>query len=366
MALMFSRLANNFAKNGYYPTDGGTVERTLNALDSGRHDVTVLDPCCGEGTALAEVKHHLTEVGARVQAFGVEYNATRAWHAKTLLDSVAHCDIHDMTVKVRSFGLLFLNPPYGDLVADKAQLSDGSAGRKRLEKIFFQRSHPWLAIEGILILIIPHYVLDAEFATMIAKSYRDVRIYMAPEQQFKQCVIFGIKRRSDRLDTKLCELLQSVGQGALPDELPINWTEEKYEVPECKETPTFVVARINAEELHHELLLWKQDTLWPQFGSFFRANLTKHRQPLRALSNWHLALALAAGQVSGVVTSKHGRVLLIKGDTYKDRSLRITMEETGKKDELREVRTFTDRFVPTIRAIDFSPGEMYGNLVTIQ
>ena len=75
MALMFSRLANNFAKNGYYPTDSATVERILSALDLGGQHLAILDPCCGEGTALAEIKHSLTEAGASVQAYGVEYNS---------------------------------------------------------------------------------------------------------------------------------------------------------------------------------------------------------------------------------------------------------------------------------------------------
>ena len=366
MALMFSRLANNFAKNGYYPTDSVTNERSLSALDLGGVNLSILDPCCGEGTALAEVKHHLTEAGAVVQAYGVEYNAERAWHAKTLLDVVAHSDVNDMMIKARSFGLLFLNPPYGDLVADKAGLSESTIGKKRLEKVFFNRTHPWLAFDGVMILIVPHYVLDKEFSNMIARSYRDVHVYMAPEQQFKQCVIFGIKRKSDRLDTQISEMLELVGKGELPPELPEHWANDLYLVPECKETPTFVVAKINAEELASELKNWNQDTLWPQFDSYFSTQLRKHRPPLRALSNWHLALALAAGQVSGVVTSKTGRTLLIKGDTHKDKLVKTTFEEVGSKGELREVRTHTDRFVPTIRAIDFSPGPMYGNLVTIQ
>ncbi|PMR73989.1 hypothetical protein C1H69_15055 [Billgrantia endophytica] len=32
MALMFPRLARNFIKNGYFPTDEPTLERCLNAL----------------------------------------------------------------------------------------------------------------------------------------------------------------------------------------------------------------------------------------------------------------------------------------------------------------------------------------------
>ncbi len=45
MALMFPRLARNFARNGYYPTDEITLERTLQALTpatSGR--MRICDP----------------------------------------------------------------------------------------------------------------------------------------------------------------------------------------------------------------------------------------------------------------------------------------------------------------------------------
>ncbi|VFT08828.1 O-methyl transferase family protein [Pseudomonas aeruginosa] len=36
MALMFPRLARNFAKNGYYPTDEPTLERALKRTDAQR------------------------------------------------------------------------------------------------------------------------------------------------------------------------------------------------------------------------------------------------------------------------------------------------------------------------------------------
>lgn len=366
MALMFSRLANNFAKNGYYPTDATTMERILNAVDTVGQDLAILDPCCGEGTALAEFKHRLSATGAAVKAYGVEYSAERAWHAKSLLDVVAHSDIHDMAIKPRSFGLLFLNPPYGDLVADKAGVGEVRTGRERLEKVFYRKSHPWLAFEGVMVLIVPLYVLDAEFSSMIAKSYRDVRVFMAPEKQFKQCVIFGIKRKADRLDPHVAEQLEQVGRGQLPPEFPVDWLEQPYAVPTAKETPHFVASRINGPELQAELAKYVGDTLWPQFEQHFSTAVQIHRPPLRNLSNWHLALALAAGQISGVVRSKEGRILLVKGDTHKDKNLKVIMEETSKKGELREVRVLTDKFVPVIRAIDFTPGDMFGQLVTIQ
>lgn len=59
------------------------------------------------------VKHHLRS--ERTTAYGVEYDEERAWHAKTLLDHSIHGDLQDCTIGRRQFGLLWLNPPYGDL-----------------------------------------------------------------------------------------------------------------------------------------------------------------------------------------------------------------------------------------------------------
>ncbi|NJO23850.1 MAG: phosphatidylserine decarboxylase [Sphingomonadales bacterium] len=48
------------------------------------------------------------------------------------LDTVAHASIHDMAIKTRQFGCVLLNPPYGDLVTDKAGLSNKEVGSGRL------------------------------------------------------------------------------------------------------------------------------------------------------------------------------------------------------------------------------------------
>jgi len=57
MALMFPRLARNFVKNGYFPTDEPTLERALNALMPSDGPMCILDPCAGEGVAIAEAAH---------------------------------------------------------------------------------------------------------------------------------------------------------------------------------------------------------------------------------------------------------------------------------------------------------------------
>src|SRR5690606_17600659 len=84
MALMFPRVARNFIKNGYFPTDEGALERALTALAPSAGSMCILDPCAGEGVAIAEVAHALGR--EQVCAYAVEYDAERAAHAHALVD----------------------------------------------------------------------------------------------------------------------------------------------------------------------------------------------------------------------------------------------------------------------------------------
>ena len=64
MALIFNRLAQNYIKDGYFPTDEVTQERIFQALSvpnkvASNARMRVFDPCCGEGTALGNQKHVL-------------------------------------------------------------------------------------------------------------------------------------------------------------------------------------------------------------------------------------------------------------------------------------------------------------------
>ena len=365
MALIFSRLARNFIKNGYYPTDDVTLARILSALDIGAGRVRIFDPCCGEGVALAEAKHHLAECGAAVTALGVEFDPERAWHAKGLLDTVAHADVNDVFVTARSLGLLFLNPPYGAVVSDKAGTGD-DAKRERLEKIFYRKTVPWLQFGGVMVLIIPNYALDAEFAAMVARNFERVTIHMAPEQQFKQCVVIGVKRRADSPDLAIAKTLEAAGRGELPPELPEGWCGEPYLVPAmtAEEGFSFTSMRIDGAQLGAEVSRLGAHTLWPQFGAMYGRITLPARRPLRDLSRWHLALALAAGQISGVVRSD-SRTLLIKGDTFKEKD-RAVDQEFREDGSIVETIRMTDIFVPVIRGLDFTPGPGFGQVVTIR
>jgi hypothetical protein len=368
MALMFARLARNFIKNGYFPTDEATLEGILSVINCGAHAVRALDPCCGEGAALADVKAHLQGLGAEATAWGVEFDAERAWHAKQVLDRAIHSDVHDVFISPRSVGLLFLNPPYGLGVANKAGAGDGEAA-ERLEMAFLRKTAPCLIAGGVLVLIVPYTSVDDAMATFIARHFRDVQVAMAPEQQFKQCVIFGIKDKAHHPDKATLGLLQALRAGELAGRVlhagaPVV---RPYTVPPTGDETElrFQAVRIDAPHLAEEVDRMRRSTLWPGFATHFAVDAGGHRRPARDMTRWHLALALAAGQVTGLVRSPQGRALLIKGDTFKKKD-RATVFETNEQGDVSQVVTLTDKFVPVINAIDFTPGPQLGRIVTIR
>lgn len=366
MALMFQRLAHNFMKNGYYPTDSETTQRILNALiPAEKGEMRVLDPCCGEGVALAEVQQHL---GAeQTQSYGVEYDEERAWHAKELLNQCIHGDLQDCLIGKRQFGLMWLNPPYGDLVANQAGGISHWKGRKRLEKLFYSLTNGMLQFGGIMVLIIPNTSLDKELSDWIARHFERVQVFLAPEQRYKQVVVMGVRRRvSQAVDmADVRHRLIAVGMGELPGALPRQWDHKPYTVPATQDNRfEFALTRLDQRQLSQAI--GENDSLWRHFGVLFGRVATEHRRPLRALSDWHLGLALAAGQVSGVVPSQDGRIFVIKGDTHKEKKIRVesTVDDKGR---VQETRIHTDIFVPAIHALDFTPGSVsYGKALVIR
>jgi tRNA1(Val) A37 N6-methylase TrmN6 len=365
MTMMFPRLARNFIKNGYFPTDEVTLARILNSLapaTSGK--MTIFDPTAGEGVALAECKQHL---GAdRTHSYGIEIDEERAYHAKTLLDDCIHGNLLDCIIPRQSFGLLFFNPPYGDLSSDKTDSSVRDMGRERLEKTLYRRVCGLVQSGGVMVMIVPQYALDKDFAKVLSTHWQRVRVFLALEQKYKQIVFLGVRGMAAETEVKtVYQQLVRIGQGELPAELPAVWSDAPYVV---SSTPTpEVIMQINRlDDKQLAEAIQQSPGLWTQFVTRFERASQSMRRPLMDLSQWHLALALAAGQVSGLVKSQDGRSYLIRGSTYKiqQESVEITEDDQG---QTREEHTFLDRFIPVLRALDMTPGSnQYGQVLTLK
>ena len=155
----------------------------------------------------------------------------------------------DTLISRQSFGLLWLNPPYGDLSKDvngKYRLS-GPGAVRGWKKLFYQRALPLLQYGGVLIFIVPSYVLDAELVGWLTRHFADLRIYRAVETQFKQVVIFGrrIRQRDQASESvkAVRGLLLQIGQGdAEAEELPLEWPFLPYTVPPARPSRSTSIA----------------------------------------------------------------------------------------------------------------------------
>jgi len=369
MALMFPRSARNFVKQGFFPSDDPTIARILSALTPEPGGLRIFDPCAGQGDAIAQVANRLGREQTHV--FAVEYDPERAQYARTQVDACLQGDVMDTEISPMSFGLIWLNPPYGDLHKDaEGNLGYAGKGRGRLEKLFYHRAVPLLQRGGVMVYIIPNSTLDEELVGWLTSHFADLRVYQALEQQYHQVVILGRRVRSRELNRSVArathDLLLKVGQdisaaGVLPDA----WPFEPYLVPTNESDPAkFYLNSLEPKQLAVEID--RLQGLWPMFDMHLGVSQQVMRRPVRALSQWHLALALAAGAVSGIVQSKEGRVLIVKGDTHKEKTERT--EFTEREDgTVAETRILTDKFVPVIRAWDMTPGsETLGQILTIR
>jgi hypothetical protein len=102
----------------------------------------VIDPCVGQGTAL-----HLVTSGAQVRRYGIELDAERARIACASGIETIQGNTFDAIAKPQSFSLLYLNPPHGSEI--------GSIANRRMEAVFLEHTYRWLALEGVLVLVIP-------------------------------------------------------------------------------------------------------------------------------------------------------------------------------------------------------------------
>lgn len=385
MALIFSRLARNFAKNGYFPTDEKTMSGIVARLSffdvEGNKDkpgiVRMLDPCCGEGTALAECKNHLENsysggIGHTIEAVGVEIDKERAYHAKSMdiLDTVVHGNLNNCYMQARQFGLLFLNPPYGKMLSDKLNVSD-QKGADTYEMMFYENTNKLLQFGGVMILVIPHYSFNNKLATMIASHFSDVSLFASPEQRFKQTVLFGVRQKATTPNKSTIDLLVKAAADittlpVLTDDVSQNtpYQTAQYTVPLSVGEFKIKQIELDTEQLSEQLSGKKK--LWSNFSTYFSSINATVYYPLNRLSDWHVGLSLAAGKIAGKVTSDNGRCLLVKGNTFKDK--RSTVERQVKESgEVVEIQTHTDIFVPTIKAIDLTKNSAtFGEVITIK
>src|ERR1700746_3821691 len=103
--VFMSRLAAKIRCN-YYPLPDGEADLIRSCMVFPDQKLSVLDPCAGEGRAMAMIT-----ASSKAVRYGIELDSYRAEAAAKVLDHVVQGDALNTHCRVESFGLIYANPP---------------------------------------------------------------------------------------------------------------------------------------------------------------------------------------------------------------------------------------------------------------
>ncbi len=315
-------------KMGYYPTPPDVTARLRRLVRLPEEAFSVLDPCAGEGVALAAFVK-----GSAAVTYGIELDRRRASRAKSRLDHVIRSDFFRCRISPKSASLVLLNPPYADD-------DDG-----RLEFSFLRAAHPLLKPGGVLIYLVPQRRLNERVARVLAANFEKVRVYRFPDPEydrFRQIAVIGTKRAAPVAVSAdgLPDCLQDVPSRELKP-LPAR-PKAAYDVPPSPAIRVFKSTEIDTEALAQELAASKLGR--SEVGS---REVGRDRPPV-PLHAGHVALLLAAGELDGVVGKGKDRHV-VRG--YVKKTVDTTQDEDDRGNQtIRE----TERFEVQIKTLSKS------------
>ena len=355
--LMHGRVAQNYAAMGYYPTDDGTMRGIINLLAPSEQALKFLDPCCGEGTALAQLAYRDRYPFA--ERYGIELDEGRAATAKPKLTALLEGSALSTHVTPQSADVLFLNPPY----AQALRGSDGEDEAARLEHQFLSRFFPALHAGGILIYIIPKTSFDRRWQRWLLARFTDLTVWQAATDRFKQIVIIGRKSAAPlQADAKMLETFAAWQEGKAPwPTLPAT-PQARYALTANDNTLRLRSVDIDPDELAAVIAAY--GGLWRDTQAHFGGSTPHTIRPLHELTDWHTSLLVSSGVVSGIVDNGKRR-LLVKGKTGKTRTVTTRCEGEGEHAVI--IEEYRDRFITLIKAIDLTPDSArYGDILEIR
>jgi predicted RNA methylase len=275
-------------KMGYYPLPEAEGVR-LRALLSFAEPASVIDPCVGQGTAL-----QLVTSEAPVRRYGIELDAERARIANANGVDTIQGNAFDAIAHPESFSLLYLNPPYDSEI--------GSIANRRMEAVFLEHTYRWLAMEGVLILVIPFERLH-DCSGILSSHFAALNVFRMTDPdsvQYHQIAVLGVRHdvRGAAVENNKRQLLSIGLYGSflgLPELQSGAWP--PYSVPASGEVA------LSYRGLPYDLL----EDLLPQSGAWKQAAplLMPHEdiatgRPITPLHGGHVGLLCTAGLLNGV------------------------------------------------------------------
>lgn len=324
----------------YYPTPISVVKLIKSYMVFPEEPFCVIDPCCGEGAAIAEFVQHTGGL-----SYGVELDEARADEAKKALYKVAKGAIETSRITNEGFSVNFLNPPYDD------EAGTEFFKQQRKEKLFLKKTYEYLKKSGVLVYIIPQNRLTEDIVKILVYRFRKLQVFKFPHgeyEAFSQIVVFGIRKDVPSVDKEEAQRLSTYWDHT---EEPPELTETlmpQYVVSPSNPVPLFRSSIIDPLELIKDV---RKSTLWgrvAEIGVRREAAATGARPPI-PLHKGHMGLALVSGALDGCV-GKGDHRHLVKGRVVKE-VYTITEEEITPSGNYVEKTVEKDRYKVTVQLL---------------
>jgi predicted RNA methylase len=195
-------------KLGFYPAHPDAISLVLGHLRVPEGEVHILDPCCGEGKAIEQIREGLGIPSKNVYA--VELDGGRALKARETLGPEAHllgpCSYLEARINNNSFGMAWMNPPFDNELG----------GGKRQEHTFVQNVTKQLRGGGLLVLVMPTTAIqnNTDFQAYLDNWYDEAALYSWPEEhrRYREVVYIGYRREEPiPADSTAQRFLKSLG-----------------------------------------------------------------------------------------------------------------------------------------------------------
>ena len=295
-----SRLSSQ-ADMEYFPTHPGVPRSVASLIDYQTMPdiVRMIDTCAGEGDALAtlagairyeyEIRRGMKLGKDDVETYGVELDMDRAVEARKKLGKVVQTDYFNMLITDRVFNINFLNPPY-----------DYDPQYKRLEQRFLVQTTRLMAIGGILIYLVPRYVLGTS-AEYLSQNYKDFRIWQEADnpdaEKFNQVVLMAKRDINPWDEERAREAIEDFATGKTDF---VGLDDPRYMLPPIDgDVDRFAALRVDYADVLAEIERsgfettqeWRDMQLPPK-------NVVK--MPLMPPRKGHMGLIMSGGGVGGL------------------------------------------------------------------
>ena len=339
----------------YLPSFGPTIAGLTQLFDNigqlrDLAPIRLIDPCAGEGDALRTLAGAIrTEYEGRtgrriankqIETYGVELDTERARKARRKLKRVVQTDYFNTLITPEAFNLMLLNPPY-----------DFDPDFKRLEQRFLVRATQLLVTGGILIYMVPRYVLNTS-AKFLARNYSGFRVWQEegnPDaERFNQVMLVAVRNASPANQIENRQSLERFAQG----KLDVIGEDARYSLLQAKnDVDKFTALRVDYADVLEEISRtgYETRTEWRDMTSPPSNDIVEPLMPPRV---GHMGLIMSGGGVGGL-----GIGLSNDEDATIFRAASKKVVDVEKENESGTVQRLTERMTSSAVTLDPSTWE---------